>query len=526
MPLASLIAAMQQPGFYPQPPGGVEFRQTHISCVFLAGEFVYKIKKPVRFAFADYSTLELRYQFCQEEVRLNRRLTPRVYLGVFPIMRQDKGFVLGAHPAQQFDPDACEYAVKMRRLPDDRSLERLVRTGRIDPEEMRRIALVLAAFHAGAAREHSTRYGAPEAIAQPVGVNLEECRGFIGDTITEAQFTAIERFNRKFIDTHRELLDRRARDGMVREGHGDLRSEHICVTAEIDVIDCVEFSQRLRYADIASDLAFLLMDLDRLGAPALGHLLLSTYLSQIADLALPRLLNFYKCLRAAVRGKVSSLKALEGEVPDAQRQSAHETARKYFAAAYGYAKAGSPTLIVVCGLPATGKSTIAQALAERSGFAVFNSDVIRKRLAGKAPADRAGAPWREGIYNPEFTAATYAALLDAAAGELERGDGVVIDATFKEANERARMRELARRLAVPIVFAQCSITSQQAQARLAARAQEPGAVSDATWEIYLQQQEAFAPFGPEFADCHLEVDGSADAAEAAYQIERFIAAHC
>jgi aminoglycoside phosphotransferase family enzyme/predicted kinase len=526
MPHERLIAAMQEPGFYPQPPRAVEFRQTHISCVFLAGEFVYKIKKPVRFSFVDYSTLELRYHFCREEVRLNRRLTPRVYLGVFPIMRRDEGFALGAHPAQQFEPRAYEYTVKMRRLPDDRSLERLVRTGRIDHADMGRIGLVLAAFHASAAREHSMLYGAPEAIAQTVGVNLEECRGFIGDTITEAEFTAIERFNREFVDTHRGLLDRRARDGMVREGHGDLRSEHICVTAEIDVIDCVEFSQRLRYADIASDLAFLLMDLDRLGAPALGHLLLSTYLTEGADPALPRLLNFYKCFRAVVRGKVSSLKAREREVPDPQRRAAGETARKYFAAAYGYAKAGSPTLIVVCGLPATGKSTVAQALAERSGFEVFNSDVIRKRLAGKAPADRASAAWREGIYAPEFTAATYAALLDAAAGELERGNGVIIDATFNEAAERVRMRELARRMAVPIVFAQCSVSPQQAKARLAARAQEPGAVSDATWEIYLQQQEAFAPFGPEFADCHLEVDGSADGSEAACQIERFVAAHC
>src|SRR5260370_10680181 len=205
------------------------------------------------------------------------------------------------------------------------------------------------------------------------------------------------------------MLNRRARDRMVREGHGDLRSEHICVTGEIDVIDCVEFSERLRYADIASDLAFLLMDLDRLGAPALGHLLLSTYLTEIADPALPRLLNFYKCFRAVLRGKVSSLKAREGEVPKPQRYRAGETTRKYFAAAYSYAKAGSPTLIVVCGLPATGKSTVAQALAVRSGFEVLNSDVVRKRLAGRAPTSRAGAAEGSGIYGPELTRPTYPA---------------------------------------------------------------------------------------------------------------------
>ena len=526
MPMASLIAAMQEPGFYPQPPLAVEFRQTHISCVFLAGEFVYKIKKPVHFPFVNYSTPELRYHFCQEEVRLNRRLTPRVYLGVLPITRRADAFVLGAQPAQRFDPEAAEYAVKMRRLPDDRSLEGLVRGGQINDGEMRRIARVLAKFHIGAARERSTLYGSPAAIAHSVGGNLEECRPFIGDTITAAEFTAIEDFNRRFITGNRELLDRRARAGMVREGHGDLRSEHICVTDEIDVIDCVEFSERLRYADIASDLAFLLMDLDRLGAPALGHQLLAAYLPEVADPATPRLLNFYKCFRAVVRGKVGSLKAREGEVPQAQRSSARETARKYFAAAWRYAKAGSPALIVVCGLPASGKSTVAAALAERSGFAVFNSDVIRKRLAGKAPATRAGAGWRAGIYTPEFSAATYAALLDEAAGELEHGNGVIIDATFKEDAERAAMRDLARRMAVPIVFAQCVVSAAQAKARMAARALEPDAVSDATWEIYLQHQAAFAPFGSVFAACHLEVDGAADAAEAACGIERFIAENC
>jgi aminoglycoside phosphotransferase family enzyme/predicted kinase len=525
MPLASLITAMQEPGFYPQPPHAVEFRQTHISCVFLACEFVYKIKKPVHFPFVDYSTLELRYHFCQEEVRLNRRLTPQVYLGVLPITRRGDGFVLGARAVERFDAAAAEYVVKMRRLPDDRSLEKLRRGSQIDDGEMRRIARVLAKFHIGAARERSTLYGSPDAIAQSVGVNLEECRPFIGDTITEAEFTAIEEFNRRFIATNGELLDRRARAGMVREGHGDLRSEHICVTDEIDVIDCVEFSERLRYADIASDLAFLLMDLDRLQAPALGHRLLAAYLPEV-DPEMPRLVNFYKCYRAVVRGKVASLKARAGEVPETQRSSARETARKYFGAAYRYAKAGSPTLIVVCGLPASGKSTIAAALAERSGFAVFNSDVIRKRLAGKAPATRAGAAWTEGIYSPVLSAATYAVLLDAAAGELERGNGVIIDATFKENAERARMRDLARRMAVPIVFAECVVSDGQAKARMAARALEPAAVSDATWDIYLQHKAAFAPFGTEFAACHLEVDGAADATEAACQIERFIAENC
>jgi aminoglycoside phosphotransferase family enzyme/predicted kinase len=518
---ADLVAAMSEPDFYPDRPPGVECKQTHISRVFVAGESVYKIKKPVRFSFVDYSTLKLRYQFCQEEVRLNHRLAPRVYHGVLPIFRGRQGFSLGSQAVDQFDPEAVEYAVKMRRLPDEHSLERLVGAKQINDAGMRGVARILAQFHIAAARDQSARYGAPERIEEVVNGNLEECRGYIG----EAEFERIDGFNRGFIDTNRKLFERRAADGMVRDGHGDLRCEHIYYTGgEIDVIDCVEFSEGLRYSDIASDVSFLLMDLDRLGAPALGHHLLTAYAEQIGDPALSRLLNFYKCFRAVVRGKVSSLKAMQDAVPKLRR-SARETARNYFSAALAYAKAGSPEVIVVCGLPASGKSTIAKALAERSGFPLFNSDVIRKQLAGKAPTSRAGADWSKGIYSPEFTAATYAGLLSAATATLQSRTGAIIDATYGEHGERVKVRDLARQIGVPIVFVQCAVSDAEAKSRLDARARQTDAVSDATWEIYLQHQAAFAPFTAAFAECHMRVNGGADAAEVAWEIERFIANH-
>ncbi len=519
-----LITAMMEPGFYGRSQR-VEFRETHISRVFLAGNYVYKIKKRLSFSFLDYSTLEQRYHFCQEEVRLNRRLAPRVYLGVFAIRRRDGCFTIDPEPAQQFDPHAAEYAVKMRRLPDDCSLERLIAGGRATSDQMRRIALLLARFHAAAGREHSYEYGSAEAIARGVAANFEECRPFAGDEIGQREYTFIGNFNRAFIGRHREFLDRRARSGWVREGHGDLRSEHICITDGIEIIDCVEFSERLRYGDVASDLGFLLMDLDRLRAPALGQIVLRAYMAEIGDHDLSRLLNFYKCYRAMVRGKVGALKAREAEVAPAQRSKAREAARAAFAAAYHYAKAGSPALIVLCGLPASGKSTVAQALAERSGFALFNSDVVRKRMAGIAPAERAGSGWSEGIYRREFTEATYAALADAAAQNLRAGNAVIIDATYKDLDQRVRLRDLAQQAGVPIVFAECVIGEDEARRRLAARAMEPGHVSDATWETYVQLRRAFAPFDTGFG-CHLRVDGTREAADNAFDIERFIADYC
>ena len=521
--LPDLVAAMSNAAFYAHRPSSVDFRQTHISCVFVAGDLVYKIKKPLRLAFLDYSTAQQRYRFCQEEVRLNRRLTPRVYLGVFAIRRRSGGFALDSTPAREFDPQAVEYAVKMRRLPDDRSLERLVRAKQADASAMRRIASVLAPFHASAARARGVEFGSADAVQRSIAVNLEECGPFVGDTIGQPEYDWIDEFNRTFIANHREFFDRRARDGMVREGHGDLRSEHICVQDEIDVIDCVEFSPRLRYGDIASDLAFLLMDLDRLEAPALGHHLLRAYLAELRDPELIRLLPFYKCYRASVRGKVGSLKARQAEVPAAQRRRAHESAREYFAAAYRYARAGSPALVVICGLPASGKSTIAQAFGERCGFAVFNSDVIRKRMAGKDPTERAGGALGEGIYSAGFSDSTYQALAEQAAATLRGGDGVIIDATYRSDNHRRILRAVAAGAGVPIVFAECLVTDEQARQRLAARTLETDAVSDATWETYLQHKAEFAPLSGEFAGCHLRVDSALEPAGNAWRIERFIA---
>ena len=265
--LAALIAAMSRPEFYRERPRTVELIQTHISCVFLAGEMVYKIRKPVRFAFLDYSTLKQRYHFSREEVRLNRRLAPSVYLGVFPVLYQGDGFVLGEQASSLGGPEVAEYAVKMRRLPDDRILERMVRENRAGKADMARIADKLAEFHAGAASDHACTYAAPTATWQAVLGNIEECESCVGETLSRQEFERIEDFLRRFMEIHRDLLRERMAQGRVREGHGDLRCEHICLEDGIIVFDCLEFSERLRYCDVASDLAFLAMDLDRLEAP-------------------------------------------------------------------------------------------------------------------------------------------------------------------------------------------------------------------------------------------------------------------
>ena len=520
--LASLVAAMSQPGFYPERPAKIEIIQTHISYVFIAGDAVYKIRKPIRFAFLDYSSLERRYHFSQEEVRLNRRLAPHVYLGVFAIVYREGGFVLGEQVSAPDGPDVVEYAVKMRRLPEDRMLERLVGEGRVGKEEIRRIADRIAEFHLSASTECAAKYGEPSAIWQAVSENLAECEPFVGETVSKPEYEKIARFVRGFAETHRELFRQRISQGRVREGHGDLRCEHICLSDGIVVFDCVEYSEQLRYCDVASDVGFLAMDLDRLGASALGDELVAAYVEKTGDRALFELLRFYKCHRAVVRGKVQSLKSREAEVSEAERDKARNLALMCFRLAYQYVRGAEPALVAVCGLAGTGKSTVARTLARHTGFVVFNSDVIRKRLFGLDPTSRTGAGYGAGIYDPHATERTYDALLAAAAKTLADGKGVIVDATFKDAAHRWRFVAMARRLSVPVVFVECRADESEVMRRLLARERRADEVSDATMEVYARQKAEFAPFGEAYDHCHLVVDGRKDPERIALRIEAYL----
>jgi uncharacterized protein len=501
--LAALVVAMGRPEFYPERPSTVELRQTHISYVFLAGEYVYKIKKAVRFPFVDCTALESRRHFCFEEVRLNRRLAPDVYAGVVPIMRPRNGFALGqliaerGRDADAHNPEICEYAVKMRRLPDDRMLDRLVAQGSTGPDEIHLIAKRLARFHRDAAAAQGWHCGSAAAVAKMFSANLNECERFEGHTTNRTQLNALSEYNRKFLAANWALLNTRARDGHVREGHGDLRCEHVCIspTGDLAIVDCVEFSERLRYGDVACDIAFLAMDLDRFGAPALSQELINSYARLTGDSQFEGLVEFYKCYRAVVRAKVESLRSIEPEVPIGEREGARELAHRYFALASRYAKCGCAraAVIVVCGAAGTGKSTLAHALGERLGIEVISSDEIRKRLAGVSPTARMRASYGAGIYTEEFTRRTYEALIAEARKRLAEGRAIIVDATFRHPAERRPVVEMATRIRVPFLFIECRVDDAEVLRRLRKRERRPGEVSDATADIYVRQRDDFVP---------------------------------
>lgn len=513
-----VVAAMMERAFYPHAPDRVELRQTHISHVFLAGEHVYKVKKPVRFAFLDFSTLERRLRFSREELRLNRRLAPDVYLGVAPILPKERGFQLG--PEESEPPEAVEYAVHMRRLPEARALDRLLAQGRIGEPAIRRIVDTIVPFHREASTRAAKRWGSSTAIRELVRENWTETERFVGKTLSAERFAEIRGFFDRALVDLAPRMDERMRAGRVREGHGDLRAEHIVLAdGGVSIFDAVEFSERLRTVDVASEIAFLVMDLDFLGAPLLARRLAELYAEATGDPDLFVVLPFYACHRAAIRGKVESLKSEETEVSSAERDNARARAGRYFQLAARYTRAPSASaLVLVCGLPASGKTTVARALADVTGFSVFHSDGVRKRLAGADPGARTEEAMLSILYGEAFQRATYDKLFACAAESLDVLLGAIVDATFRERRERQRFVELARSRGVLALVVECRVGENQVRRRMEARAQSERSLSDATLEVYLRARETFEPIGGEPGASVIVVDGAAPAEATAESI--------
>jgi aminoglycoside phosphotransferase family enzyme/predicted kinase len=514
MPFA--IAALCRPASFPHRPRTVTLVQTHISYVLLADDHVYKVKKPVRFSFLDFSTLERRRRFCHEEVRLNRRLAPDAYFGVVGICPDGEHYRIGTED----DPQAIEYAVHMRRLPDDRLLDHLLATGKASLEMIDAIAARLAGFHREAdASPEVTANGDRAAIWRILEDNYANARPFRGITIDPADDDAIQTFARSFLDEHEALFRRRQTEQRIRECHGDLHTEHICLTNGIVIFDCIEFNPLFRYCDVASDIAFLAMDLDFHGRDDLAARFIETYIRRSGDAEARNLVPFYQCYRAYVRGKVDSLKSTEAEVAAAERAAAEDSARRHFALAYRYTWVYRPALVAVAGLSGTGKSTVAAALHDRTGFALISSDMVRKHLVDPPPPPPAPHAYDTGLYAPAYTARTYRTLFTMAAEHLRAGRGVILDATFQRRADRDTARALAAAHHVPFWLVECRCGEQHVRQRLIDRSRRHEGFSDADWDVYLEQRRRFEPFGSDEDADRLVLDTSGTVGGTAAQVE-------
>jgi len=468
--------------------GRVELLETHISRLFLTPRRVYKVKKPLRLDFLDYSTAERRRAFCHEEVRLNRRLAPVTYLGVVPLTVDALGRWRVAG-----DGAPREWAVEMRRLPAEGMLDRRLDRGAIDNAMLERIASLLAGFHRAAdAGPEVRRHGTAEAVRTLIDDNLRELTPFVARSgpLPEPLHRFLATRARAFLGVSGTLLARRHDEGRVREGHGDLHAGNLCLTDDGWVVyDCIEFSRRFRCGDQALDLAFLAMDLEHRGFHAFSDYLVRRYAELAEDPELPALLPFYKAYRAAVRGKIACLRA-EG-AGEGARETARREAAAYFQLAASYDL--GPALILTCGLPATGKSWTARALASRWGSAWLRSDVRRKSLAGLPPTGPGDPRQRVGLYSEVMTGRTYRSLRDRAADLLAQGRGVVVDATFSRAEQRAPFLELARAHCVPAYVLHLDASEKAVRERLAERTRDPAEPSDADLDVYLRARDRFEP---------------------------------
>ena len=470
------VRALRSPDAYAHPADDLRFHETHISWVALAGPYAYKVKKPVELHFLDFSTVAARRAACEDEVRLNQRLCPDVYLGVVEIVERDGRYRVSG-PGRPVEP-----AVWMRRLPEAGMLPRLLDEGAVDAALVRRIARRLARFHETAATGAGVdEYGALAMVRANWEENFAQTAPFVGRVVAANVHAAIAAYVERGLRENAALFERRIAKGRVREGHGDLHAANICVDGRrLELFDCLEFNRRFRCADVAAEVAFLAMDLDHYGRADLTAAFVDDYVRASGDAELLTLLDFYRCYRAYVRGKVLCLRLAEPGLSPAEEAAITGNARAYFDLAWAYAGGlGGPTLVVVMGLPASGKTSLAQALARRLGLVHLSSDVVRKQLAGLRPTDRGVAGFGEGLYSPAMTRRTYDALRRRAGRWLRSGRSVVLDATFSQPDERAAVRRLATRLGARLVTLVCRADEATTLARLAAREGDRRTVSDA-----------------------------------------------
>lgn len=498
---AEIFQAMQMPDFYPHPVTFIEHRETHISKVFLTGAYVYKIKKPVNLDFLDFTTLKKRQYFCQQEVALNRRLTHDVYLDVVPITLQNGSYYLSGPGSP------VEYAVKMRQLPKEASMIRILRKGKIDREATEKLASFLARFYSQTnSNDHISTFGSWETVRTNCEENFRQTEPFIGMIIEKQMFQIIRAVTRSFLHRRRKLFLYRLEQQKIRDCHGDLRAGHIYITDRIQIIDCIEFNERFRYGDIASDLAFLAMDLDHEGYTEIAQHLIEAYVRQTEDYDLFVLLDFYKCYRAFIRVKVNCFRLQGSDLSKEEREDIIRETHQYMHLAYRYAMGFTrPVIWIICGMPASGKTTIAGELAKTLCVEVFNSDVIRKKLFGLQISDQTDIPFQEGIYSKGAGSLTYGKLLLATQEEIKRGNSVILDATFGKRNHRKEVMRLAKDMYTNLLFVECVCSETLLKKRLRMR-EKQFSISDARLYHLEKIRKEFDPLDELCDDMHIVID--------------------
>lgn len=481
----SLIAALQNPALFPHAVDRFELIETHISWVLLTGPFVYKFKKPVNFGFLDFTTLAAREHFCQEELRLNQRLTNDLYLEVIPVTGSVESPRLGG------EGEVIEYALKMRQFPQSGLLSTLQANGELMPTHIDQMAAQIGRFHNQApVVGDDNELGSPDSVMAPVLQNFEQIRPLISEKSDLLQLDALQAWAESSFQRLKPLLARRKTEGFIRECHGDIHLGNITlIDNQVVIFDCIEFNEPFRKTDVYADIGFLAMDLEDRGLKSLSRRLITQYLELTGDYQGLELLNFYKAYRALVRAKIA-LFSLPADADPVQRGATLRQYRNYANLAESYSAIPSPFLVITHGVSAVGKSHVAMRLVEALGAVRLRSDVERKRLFSEQTADN-------GLYATESSQATYTRLHELAASALRAGFPVVIDATYLKRDQRDGAAKVAETTGVPFLILDCNAPQAVIAGWLAQRQTENNDPSDATLAVIEAQQASREPLDAE-----------------------------
>jgi uncharacterized protein len=480
--LPAVIQAMLKPDFYPHAvTEPIELIQTHISYVFLTGDYVYKLKKAVNFGFLDFSTLEKRQHFAQEELRLNARGAAKLYLSVESITQNGDRFEIGG------SGEVVEPALKMQQFPQNALMSEMFDRGELTEELIITLAKELAVFHnKSESNDHIRTYGTVEAIRQAYDENYTQSTGYIGRAQTQEQWDATKAYSDRFFVDNATIFESRVKADKIRECHGDIHLRNIAYwNGEMLLFDCIEFNEPFRFVDTMYDLAFVCMDLDARGRSDYANLLLNTYLEQTGDYEGLQVLPLYLSRQAYVRAKVTSFLLDDPGIPADVKEASAKTAADYYRLAFDYTQSSSGKLLMMSGLSGSGKSTTAKAIARAHNAIHLRSDAIRKHLAG-IPVEQKGT---DAIYSAEMTDKTYDRLLDLGLLLADQGHTVILDAKYDRMALRAPVIAKATVEGIPLTIVHCDATIEVLKERVAART---GDIADA--DVAVLQQQSFESF--------------------------------
>jgi len=493
---AILVEALSNPACYPHPADPVVKLETHISHIFLAGDYAYKIKKALNLGFLDFTSLRQRKTYCTEEVRLNQRLAPHLYLDCIPISGSAENPILEGEPAT-----AIEYAVKMRRFPQEALLDRCLTQGILESRHMDALAGQLAEFHGSIAHaDAATPFGTPDSVQQPVLENFIQCRALLTDPVDLHKLTELERWS---VATHERLvplLTTRKAGGCIRECHGDLHLGNMLLQEDrIVIFDCIEFNDAFRWIDTMSDLGFLLMDLHHRGATGMAWRLLNGYLECTGDYTGLAVLPYYQVYRAMVRAKIAAIRLNQTGLDAQQHAAIQQECRAYLELALRFTQGPSPFLLITHGVSGSGKSYLSARLLEVLGAIRIRSDVERKRLFGLPPLATSDSTLNRGIYTAAASARTYERLRLLAGLIIDAGYPVLVDATFLEPQWRHAFRTFAEKRAVPFVLLACNASPETLRVRVAERRARGDDAAEADVAVLERQLRNYGPLDSEEA---------------------------